>query len=125
MEPEQIFELHDDIVKRLSILHDVIYDRVDRLFKEYNLCNINNGKCLEGDFCCSGCTHLGPDGCTVKSLACKLSICRIAEDFAREHNREVIEEVRMLRNLAQMHSIARFRASKESTFGYFTIDKRK
>lgn len=28
-------------------------------------------------WCCGGCKHLGPDGCTVESLSCKLAWCYI------------------------------------------------
>lgn len=123
MELEQILELHDDIVKHLSILHDVIYDRVDKLFEEHDLCGINNGKCLRGYFCCSKCEHLSPDGCTIRSLACKLFICSAVHHAAREHNKEVLEEILLLRDLAKIHSITSFRGTKEEVFDRFVAKK--
>lgn len=121
MNSEQILELHNDIVRRLSKLYDAIYDRADQLFKEYDLCSINNGKCLDGCFCCSNCKHLSPDGCTIRSLACKLSICGAAERAAREYNKEAIEEILLLRELAEIHCITSFRSPKERVFDRFVV----
>jgi len=62
-------------------LYDLIYEKADRLFKEYNPCEIGKnifGKscCRKSEnFCCRGCRHLSDDGCTVRSLACKLCLC--------------------------------------------------
>lgn len=126
MELKQIFELHNDIVERLSALHDAIYDRVDQLFKEHDLCNVSYGKCLAGDFCCSNgtaaeCEHLSPAGCTVKSLACKLSVCSTAKSVAKERNKEVLEEIFLLRDLAGVHYLTSFRTPKEKVFDRFVL----
>lgn len=80
----------------LSKLYDLIYAKADRLFKQYNPCNIhidkrgqlvcNNpkysynrpGQQLQfwNSLCCVGCKYLGNDGCTTKCLGCKVGLCR-------------------------------------------------
>ena len=37
-----------------------------------------------GHACCSGCKHLGTEGCTVKSLNCKLWLCSVARKATPE-----------------------------------------
>lgn len=67
-------------------LYDLIYDRADKLFKEYNPCNIHKNKdgytnCLEykgfaNQLCCLYCHgQYWDNGCTVQCLKCKLFIC--------------------------------------------------
>ena len=49
-----------------------------------NPCLVANGRCAKGPlengatWCCVGCVHLGPRGCTVEALACKLWLCGVA-----------------------------------------------
>jgi len=79
----------------LNKLHDLIYAKADKLFKQYNPCNIhldernqlvcNNPKYnydkpnqqlwLWNSLCCCGCEHLGGNGCTTKCLGCKIGLC--------------------------------------------------
>lgn len=79
----------------LNKLHDLIYDKADELFKQYNPCNIhiderkqlvcNNPKYnydkpnqqlqFWNSLCCTGCRYLGDSGCTVKCLGCKVGLC--------------------------------------------------
>jgi len=64
-------------------LYDLIYEKADRLFKEYNPCEI--GKNIFGEvccrrklcnqLCCGGCKYLSKNGCTIKCLSCKLCLC--------------------------------------------------
>lgn len=71
-------------IEELSALYDRIYDIADRLIKKYNPCNIHtkNGKTIcnykhnvTPKLCCSGCT-VWNNGCTIKSLGCKLFLCQ-------------------------------------------------
>lgn len=70
-----------------SKLYDLVYDKADKLFKEYNPCKIQckkegltcikykkaHKKCM---LCCAGCKkHWSNKGCTIKCLYCKLYIC--------------------------------------------------
>ncbi len=68
-------------------LYDLIYDKADRLLKQYNPCNIRikdnvlvcNNKYMYMEYgeylCCSGCEYLGEKGCTTKCLSCKTGSC--------------------------------------------------
>ena len=79
----------------LSKLHDLIYAKADRLFKQYNPCNIHIDKRKQlvcnnpkydhnkpnqqlqfwNSLCCIGCEYLGNNGCTTKCLGCKVGLC--------------------------------------------------
>ena len=74
-------------VTDISAIYDRIYDIADRLFKKYNPCNIcvenNKAKCINRRYrynhlCCGyyddRCKYW-ENGCTVKSLSCKLFVC--------------------------------------------------
>ena len=69
-----------------SQLYDLIYNTADKLFKQYNPCNICKDKhgtigcnnlAYEQSFylCCYQCKYKSKKGCRVKCLACKLSLC--------------------------------------------------
>lgn len=81
-------------LKELSAEYDRLYEEADELFKEYNPCQFENGKCSRnradiksGHFrpegpcvsngCCTTtmCEHLTPKGCSIKALGCKLHVC--------------------------------------------------
>lgn len=105
-----------------SDIYDALYNEADRLLKDANPCNIrieNNKKVCNGDLasCCFGCKHLGPDGCTVEALACKLWLCR---DVRRKpENNQIVVSLFSLRRVGYALGIETdtysksFRASKE------------
>jgi len=81
--------------KELSAIYDRVYDIADRLFKQYNPCNIrkkgNRVTCIGKTdpcktLCCYECSpfcnltgyYYWNSGCTVKCLGCKLFLCRPA-----------------------------------------------
>ena len=79
----------------LSKLYNLIYAKADRLFKQYNPCNIHIDKRKQlvcnnprynhdkpnqqlhfwNSLCCVGCEHLGDNGCSIKYLGCKVALC--------------------------------------------------
>lgn len=87
-----------------------LYDKADKLFKKHKPCqhdkegrcedyrNCSGGSCN----CCCGCEYLGPKGCTVKSLACKLWYCNV---IYNEHP-QLREELDKLKHGAQHQGIA-------------------
>ena len=71
-------------------LYDLIYDKADKLLKQFNPCGIyrdehqilvcnNKQMCSRGGekLCCFQCHYISPKGCTIKCLACKVSMCNI------------------------------------------------
>lgn len=77
-------------------IHDLLYIEADQAIQRENPCDIIDGRCYmnrqekakSGEYrdicCCLGCKYLSPGGCTVKSLSCKLHLCRgIASRFAK------------------------------------------
>lgn len=72
-------------------IYDAIYDAADAIVRP-NPCRIavdadglascyrtrlepNHRNFQRGALCCKGCEHLGPDGCTIRALGCRLSHC--------------------------------------------------
>jgi hypothetical protein len=70
---------------------DRLYAQADQALAQHQPCRIEGGSCysmrtdparhrrMKMAFCCGGCQHLGPQGCTVESLHCKLFICEPLE----------------------------------------------
>jgi hypothetical protein len=73
--------------KALSKLYDALYRRASDLFREYDPCKIrhmaggevsciaHSTRNLKTTCCCGYCKWLGPNGCRVKALYCKVWIC--------------------------------------------------
>ena len=91
------------------MLYSLLYAAGERILKRHNPCKVVNGKCLDGDFCCSGCRHLSSEGCTVKCLQCKLWLCW----KARKANPEVSNKLRALDIIARRNDISFMRTSKK------------
>ena len=62
-------------IDRFVFNYEQLYRRGVDLFTMYNPCEIKEGRCINGDFCCSGCPYLSDKGCTVQALWCKLWLC--------------------------------------------------
>ena len=98
--------LKSEITIKLE-LYDSLYESATELHNSYNLCNIrtdggNSGTLVTCHycpyFCCEGCRHMGPQGCRVKSLSCKLWLCEKAlvkaPDAVKRTLGEMIETAR-------------------------------
>ena len=83
----------------------------------FNCAYYKNSKYL----CCDGCKHLGPEGCTVMSLSCKLGWCFIASDAINKmdvNDHPVFQAIAALREEAKKLGLAfYFRASFKEYFG--------
>ena len=75
-------------LRALSAAYDRLYEQADLVLQKHDPCQIRREaddtiSCTEtrllkiknSQLCCTGCEHLGPTGCTVKSLICKLWLC--------------------------------------------------
>ena len=72
---------------------DQLYQEASSIMQDRNPCQIGRGKChsmreyperhKNQPFCCGGCQHLTPKGCSVESLFCKLWVCEALEDEHR------------------------------------------
>jgi len=96
--------------------YDQLYEEADELLKKYDPCDVVNGECAAyrakfytTNFCCDGCRHLSSKGCRVKSLACKLWLCPIAQNNLP---RDIIDKFVALRRKSVLSHIAVFRGSK-------------
>jgi hypothetical protein len=64
---------------------DQLYSRAAAALDKHDPCKVQNGACfsmreypenhVNEPFCCTGCKHLKPSGCSVESLFCKLWVC--------------------------------------------------
>lgn len=117
-------------IKYFSEKYDELYEKADKLLKEYNPCKIKCGSCQANridpkynstnQLCCGGCPHW-KNGCTVKSLACKLWLCGpVQGKFPYLYNknseriRELAHKLEAIRNEAYKVGIPLvFRGSKE------------
>lgn len=96
-------------------VYSSLYQQGGAFLKMYNPCQITGKECTRGnvDWCCSGCPDLGPNGCTVEALACKLWLC----EEARKHSPEAAIALKALSYTAYGLGIPMgFRASKEKNF---------
>ena len=60
----------------LSRAYSELYWIGQAIINEYRPCRRKDGfPCRYGTFCCTGCKYLGPNGCTVMAIWCKLSLC--------------------------------------------------
>lgn len=66
--------------RQARILYKALYHLAGNVFKKYDPCQIRPQQegivCADGNGCCGGCPHLGPKGCTVMSLGCRLWLCQ-------------------------------------------------
>ena len=100
----------------LEKLYDQLYDEAVQLFKKYNYCNVKDGICGRGqnggtNFCCNGCEYLSNNGCTVKALWCKLSIC----DSAYRMPNEFYDTQYKLLKIAKSYNLLVYRGSKKDS----------
>ena len=109
--------------------YDRLYDEGNAILKQHDPCQIRTvdgvASCVrtraqpsyenpnqEGQLCCGGCKHLGPNGCIVRSLGCKLSLCSYFSFDA-----PVVVALNDLQRQARALQVpSYFRASKEQCF---------
>ena len=104
-------------------VYSELYDKANNLFKMHNPCQISSdGKSCAGSdsnldgLCCVRCSYLGPNGCTVESLTCKLWTCRKLQNDPKLHDFHYeLQLIRDKRREASIPSV--IRGSKEDHFG--------
>ncbi len=109
-------------------LYNYLYEQADFLWKRYNPCNITEGICLamwkhkRSDTCCTAsrftddhvnnkCKDLGPFGCKIKSLACKLWLCNDID--TADLRPEFRITLNALRKVAMDYGLTTFRGTFE------------
>jgi hypothetical protein len=100
-----------EVPQHISELYDMIYKVAGEVLRNYNPCGFRDGQCREHINCCSGCDHLSKNGCVVKSLYCKLWLCRPATIRMPE----CAAALDVLANLANRYNFLDYRRSKEET----------
>ena len=111
-----------------SEIYDDLFERTDRLMKKYNPCNVQNGQCRKGDPCCTAeshddnlenntCKYLKiPEGCSIKSLTCRLWLCGIESELAKDPKyKSFLSELQQLRIEADKYKFFVFRGTKEQS----------
>ena len=109
-----------NIIYRM-FLYDFLYEYADLLISKYNPCDTRVSRsgvatCVHNiDRCCNSCKHLGPRGCTVRSLSCKLYICMTARQemlYSVKEEEGVISKLYKAKVLARKYNLIGFRASQ-------------
>jgi len=102
-----------------SQLYDILLAIGQEILDYYNPCDWRDGKCRrmrsskDDEGCCEGCEHLSRNGCTVKSLGCKLWLCESQKLMFKECE----NELEILRRVADDFGIPHeTRKSKEENF---------
>ncbi len=107
-------------LKAKEELYDSLFNIGQQILDHFDPCDWRNGECRrmrssepDTEACCKGCVHLGENGCTVNSLACKLWLCADPSN----QSKECLNELRILRMVADYSGIPyRDRKSKEEDF---------
>lgn len=107
------------IGQNVESMYDELYAEGQAVLEKYNPCNIQpDGSCTKMQYgascyCCESCEHLGPTGCKVKSLACKLWLCH----DARMANKEAVHKLRLIERKARDSGVPmEYRYSKQQNF---------
>ena len=107
-----------------KLLYLTLYHLTDFLFKFYNICEREGKECAgtkcgaEPIGCCFHCKHLAENGCTVKSLSCKLWTCPSLSKKL-EYNHFVFWRVKnYLYSVAFKHSLLHTRTPMEASLRY-------
>ena len=101
-------------------LYDILFNIGQQILNHYDPCDWRDGKCRkmrssepDAEVCCKGCAHLGKNGCTVKSLACKLWLCGDQSNLSKE----CVTELKIVRMVADYSGVPyEDRKSKEEDF---------
>jgi len=108
--------------------YDMLFKKAELFMKENNPCKIENGTCLRGrtttfaNFCCSGCSHLKEEGCSVKALRCKSWLCPTAEVTLPLEKRK---ELYKLGSEIEKSRMSLARSSKEENLKYINLCLRR
>lgn len=113
----------------LSKKYDLICNKADRLFRNYNPCKFNKNSCIgrkskeniTSQLCCVACKYYDKEKkCTVKAIACKLWTCHTIKQDG--NNDILLSKLNKLRLVAEKYRFLNddfyfsFRASKEDIF---------
>lgn len=104
--------------------YDKLYSLAVRILARMNACStcpISKG-CVGGKerhytklWCCEGCPHAGPTGCTVEALACRLWLCD--SEVHKQLTTHAVLHSRMARlvEIAKSYNLYIARADKQET----------
>jgi hypothetical protein len=95
-----------------SFVYDLLYLYGSHLIDIHNPCEITRGEngkvtCRMNGPCCGGCKYLGENGCTTKSLGCKIGLC-YEYSWRGHHSRRDWRNIKpeMCRSLEKLWKIA-------------------
>jgi hypothetical protein len=113
---------------QLEAKFDALYAAADQAMQDHDPCAVRGGQCYsmrefpqlhdQMPFCCGGCRHLGPQGCTVESLHCRLWVCgpvdwtNIEKKAGRESVSPLIRKLRRLTAIADRYGFRIWRGTK-------------
>ena len=116
---------------QLEVKFDQLYAAACQAMADHDPCAVRGGACFSMreyphlhtrmPFCCGGCKFLGPEGCTVESLHCKLWVCgpidwaHIEKKDGKTSYSPLLGKLRRLTKLADHYGFRIWRATKEQS----------
>jgi hypothetical protein len=100
---------------------DRLYAAACKALEDHDPCAVRGGQCYSMRFCCGGCRHLGPEGCTVESLHCRLWVCgpldwiHISRANGKKAYSPLLGKLRRLTALADRYGFRIWRGTKEES----------
>lgn len=98
-----------------STQYDLAIERANSVLAQYRACkdcpvgNPHGQEEYTRNWCCHGCKHHSPNGCTVEALFCKLWLC--SKERAKQP--QLYRELVLIKNAN--HQLLVFRGSKEES----------
>ena len=111
-------------MERNQATYDRLFDIADRVMKRYNPCAGCTGchdlRPYPFD-CCEGCPFLGPQGCTTRSIACKIWLC---EKTPRAPHPRMVHQLQRIARIAYKLNMHYARATPEEVMALAPDDWR-
>jgi hypothetical protein len=106
------------VEEKMKIFDD-LYSQACELLAQYNPCKVTNGECCRKVFCCYGCDYLGPKGCKVEALLCRIWLCESAK---RNVDTSFIAKMLNIYNIGKKHGLLVARGSRKDVFDLISWD---
>lgn len=104
-----------------SEVYDKLYVLASKVLSKSSACSTCPIQCATGrsrSDCCAGCKHLGPNGCTVAALACKLHLCIAEGNIQQTINPKLMRKLSRLTRIATHYKVWVARGDKQESLDY-------
>ena len=92
----------------LEQLYNELYRQAEKATIYINPCEVTNGRCRRGYFCCDGCRYLVDNHCSTTALLCRLWFC---SEVAKHLSITTKEELHYIGKRALNNNLLTFRGN--------------